>query len=605
LQPRRPILEMIKKALQNTNGQILLLVVIVVAVVLFSVVLTISGSQLYYNSSTYSLNIEKATALAEAGLDKAVASLNKTAGSYNGESETKLGAGSYSVTITNQDASTKLIEATGYIPDKATAKIKKTLRIQASKGVGVSFVYGMLVGNGGFVMGNGSTINGAVYSNGNISGGNNEIIAGDVFVAGGTQPTADQQNDCIGANCTDVIFGKNVGGNNQLSLAQSFKPNTSGVINKVSLKLKKSGSPANATVRILADNSGSPNKNTVLASAVLSANLATSQYGFVEVAFSSAPNVSANTSYWLMVTAASLDNSNYWYWQNDLATSYNRGVPKWSANWQASSPVWNAISGDLAFNIYMGGVATSIAMGNGSRVGGNVHANTISGFTIEKDAYYQIITNSTVNGTSFPASADPPPVAMPISEANILEWQSQAAAFGVTNSDVSGCPNNLGPGKINGNISIENNCTATVTTPIWITGNVIMGNSSILKLNSTLGSSSGVIIVDGITTFSNGNDLLGSGVSGSYLTLLSTYNSQQSGIQAVTTGNSSITGILYAPFGEIGLANNANFKEVVAWKISMGTGTILTYDFGLISTFFSTGPSSGSFSLVKGTYQTK
>jgi hypothetical protein len=121
-------------------------------------------------------------------------------------------------------------------------------------------------------------------------------------------------------------------------------------------------------------------------------------------------------------------------------------------------------------------------------------------------------------------------------------------------------------------------------------------------MDSSLGSSSGVIIVDGTTTFSNGDDLLGTGEPGSYLTLLSTYNSQNNGIIAINTNNSSITGILYAPFGIISLANNASFKEAVAWQINMGTGSLLTYDSGLISTFFSAGP-GGSFSAVKGTYQ--
>ena len=592
-------------AMTNTqSGQILILVFVALGVVLFTVLFIIGGAQVFFQNASYSANSEKATALAEAGVDKALASLNKTGGSYNGEPETVLGDGSYSVTVTNKDASTKIVQSTGYIPDKSNPKTTRTIQIQVSSGTGISFVYGMLVGNGGITMGNNSMINGSIYSNGNILGGNNETVTGDVYVAGGTQPTADQQNECFDANCSDFIFGRNVGGDNRLDVAQSFKPSATAAINKVSLKLKKVGSPANPTVRIMRDNSGSPDKNNVLTSGIMSASLVGSQYGFVDVTFSSSPTLTAATTYWMMIAAQTLDNSNYWSWSLDLAQGYNGGLPKWSADWQARNPVWTVISGDLDFKTWMGGVVTSISMGNGSVVQGNVHVNTINGITINKDAYYQVISNSTVNGSSYPDSPDPPPAAMPISDSNISEWKSDAQNYGTSTGDINGCPSRLGPGKIVGNVTTSSNCTIIVATPVWITGNLMFGNNAVFRMDPNLGSSSGMIIVDGKTIFQNSDDLLGTGVSGSYLMLLSTYNSQTYGGEAIDTGNSSITGILYAPFGKLELANNATFKEAVAWQIEMGNGTILTYDSGLISTFFSAGP-TGSFSLVKGTYQVK
>ncbi|MDO8573984.1 MAG: choice-of-anchor R domain-containing protein [Candidatus Daviesbacteria bacterium] len=589
--------------IRKESGQILILTFIALGITLFTVLFIIAGAQLYFGNAAYSVNAEKATSLAEAGLDKALTSLNKTGGSYNGESETSFGDGEYSVVVTNKDTSTKIVQSTGYIPNKSNPKTKRTVQVQASTGAGISFVYGMLVGNGGISMGNGSQINGSIYSNGNILGGNNETITGDAYVAGGTEASPDQQTDCFGANCTDFIFGKTISGNSQLDVAQSFKPGTTTVLNKVQLKLKKIGNPGNLTVRILGDSSGSPNKNSVLASGTLGANLVTTNYGFIDVTFTPAPNLTANTVYWIMIDTAS-NSSNYWAWSEDLAQSYTRGAAEWSPNWSATNPVWGSIPGDLGFMAYMGGVATSIDMANGSVVQGNVHANTINGITINKDAYYQIINNSTVRGTAHPNSIDPAPVAMPISQANIDQWKADAENAGPPSADIESCHNKIGPGKIVGKIEIENQCTVTVTTPIWVTGDISVGNNVIFKMDPGLGSVSGMIIVDGQTNFANGNNLLGTGVSGSYLMLLSTYNSQTNGIAAIATGNSSITGILYAPFGILSLANNANFKEAVAWQINMGTGTILTYDSGLISTFFSAGP-SGSFSLVKGSYQVK
>lgn len=589
---------------KSNGGQMLLLAVIVLGVVLMGLLSLVGGSQLYFQNTQHAKLSEQANALAEAGLDKAVASINKSGGSYNGEQETVLGNGSYSVTVMDKDLSTKLLQATGYIPNKLNPRIKRTINIQVSKGTGVSFVYAMQMGNGGITMGNNSTINGTIYSNGSISGGNSVTITGDAYVAGGIQPTSDQQNDCSGANCIDYIFGKNWSGENRLYIAQSFKPSSTLAIRKVSLKLKKVGSPANLTVRIMGNNNGKPDKNNVLASGSIPSSLVTGAYSFIDVSFNSNPTLNANTTYWIMIGAASLDNSNYWMISEDLAQSYQSGSTSWSPDWQAGNPIWNNISGDFGFKTWMGGVITSISLGNGSKVNGNVHANTISGITISKDAYYQTITNSVVKGVSYPNSADPAPTTFPISDANITAWKTSAQDAGVTTGNISGCPATLNSGKIVGNVTINNGCTVIVTTPVWVTGNLTFGNSTTFKMNPSLGVSSGVIIVDGTTVFGNFGQLLGTGQSGSFLTLLSTYNSSVLGGNAISIGNGSVTGILYAPDGKINLSNSANFKEAVGWQLVLGTGAVLNYDSGLVSTFFTTGP-SGTYSSIKGTYQVK
>src|SRR3990167_9265004 len=118
---------------KNQSGQILIVVFIALGVVLFTVLSIITGAQVYFQNSQHSVDGEKAVALAEAGIDKALNSLNKTGGSYNGESETSVGDGSYSVTITSTDAATKVIEATGYMPNKTKPKLKKTIKVTSSR----------------------------------------------------------------------------------------------------------------------------------------------------------------------------------------------------------------------------------------------------------------------------------------------------------------------------------------------------------------------------------------------------------------------------------------------------------------------------------------
>lgn len=590
--------------INNEKGQILVFALGVLVLIIITTILLISSAFTYSASSKYSIESLQATHLAEAGIDRAVAALNKTAGAYNGESETPLGGGSYSVTVTSIDASNKIIESTGYIPNKANPKSKRTIRIQISKGDGISFNYGVQVGDGGLELRNTAVVNGSVYSNGNILMENGSRIYGTVFVAGGVQPTPNQETECSPVNCTDFVYGRNVGGQNQLDVAQSFQPSETGVINKVSIKLKKIGTPPDAIVRILANNpsTSAPDKNQVLATGTLYSSLVTTQYNFIEVAFTSTPTLQANTTYWLMMDTSSNTN-NYWNWSLDSANGYTRGVAKWAPNWSASNPSWTNISGDLAFKTYMGGTATYIRGQNNAVVEGNVYANTIQDLTIEQDAYYQVIQNSTAANYN-PGSTDPTSRVLPISEANINEWKDIAQSEGVSTGNVSGCPATLGPGKIVGDVYFTNNCTVTVTTPIWITGNLVLDNGAIARLNESYGATSGVIIVDGTVRLSNNGQLRGSGASGSYLMALSTYDSRTSGINAIESDNGSASTVLYANNGAILLNNNAALSEITAWKVILNNGASITYSTGLADLFFTSGQ-SGGFSVVKGSYQEK
>lgn len=594
------------------NGQMFILAIIALGVVMVTTITLLSGSLTSFQNSKYSLESIQATNIAEAGLDKAVASLNKLGGSYSGESETFLGPGSYSVTITSLTPSTKLIQSTGYIPNKISPKVKRTVSIQASTGVGISFVYGLQVGEGGLQLGNNNQVQGSIYSNGTISMGNNNNITGDAWVAGGPQPSPDQQTECNGGNCEDYFFGRNVAGEERLDVAQSFKPSTSANLNKVSIRLRKisgqQGKPPDATVRILKDKDGSPDKNQVVASGTLFANLVTSTFGWIDVTFSSTPTLNANTTYWLMVDASS-DSSNYWSWEADLLQSYTGGAPKYSPNWQAGNPSWNAINRDLSFKLYIGGVITKIAgQGTNNLVGGDVHANTIESLTISRDAYFQTIASSIVNGTSYPGSEDPPPKVFPISEPNITEWKNLAAdpnkGGGVITGNITSCLATLGPIKIVGDVTFDNQCTVIVKSPIWITGKLKLNSQNILKLDPSYGVTSGVMVVDGQIELGNQNILQGTGQGSSLLMALSAFDSRSNGIPAIEIGNVGNTGVFYTNTGIIEPGNSNRFKELTAWGIRLTNNSIINYVTGLSNTMFSSGP-SGSFSVIKGTYQSK
>lgn len=133
MQPQRQIYKMIKQ-----RGNMLIIVFAALGVILFSALFVVSSSQTFFQNAQYSYNAEQAMAIAEAGIDKALASLNATWGSYSGEAESSFGEGFYSVEVKNKDASTKIVTVTGYIPNKTSPKVKRTISVQVL-GVASSF----------------------------------------------------------------------------------------------------------------------------------------------------------------------------------------------------------------------------------------------------------------------------------------------------------------------------------------------------------------------------------------------------------------------------------------------------------------------------------
>src|SRR3989344_2640176 len=57
----------------------------------------------------------------------------------------------------------------------------------------------------------------------------------------------------------------------------------------------------------------------------------------------------------------------------------------------------------------------------------SAYAHTIINSQIDKDVHYQSITGSTIGGTSYPGSPDQATSTLPISDAQITEWENQAA----------------------------------------------------------------------------------------------------------------------------------------------------------------------------------
>ncbi len=87
---------------------------------------------------------------------------------------------------------------------------------------------------------------------------------------------------------------------------------------------------------------------------------------------------------------------------------------------------------------------------------------------------------------------------------------SHKAAVAVTyasNNSAVGCnktwPANV---KITGNVSLSNNCTVTISGNVWITGTLFIGNNANMIISNTLGATRPVVMIDGSTGLSFGNN---------------------------------------------------------------------------------------------------
>ncbi len=578
---------------QHTQqGQILMLGIVIMAI-LFTMSTSLWGyTHLQVKASRQAVERSQALNLAEAGIDKAIAELNNDS-SFNGEAGS-LGPGEYVTTVTTIDANNKQITSTGYTPSISNATAEVTVKMNVSIDLSsVAFNFGVQVGEGGLSMSNNSVVNGNVYSNGNISGSGD--ITGDATVAGGGNASVDQECAINSANYDFNATAKR-------DVAQRFTPTVTGALTKISVYLKKTGSPSNITVRIVSDNSGSPSTTGVGGTGTINSSNVTSSYGWIDATFSTNPSLVSGTSYWLLLDTSS-STSNYYSWAMDSNDGCSNGTSKSTSNW--SSPSWAALSRDMNFRTYMGGIVTSLT---GVDVLGDARAPIMTGCNVSGDAYYNATNTCSVGGTTYSGTADSPQQAMPISQAQIDEWKSAAENGGTYNGNytlTNGQTATIGPLRINGNLTLDNNVTLYLTGPIWVNGNITISNNSIIRIDASLGSAGVAIVADsltnpataGLVNIGNNADIVGNNNPGSYPLVLSTSTSNS----AITLSNNTAGAIYYAANGTVQVANNAGAYQLTGYGISLSNNSTITYQSGLANVTFSNGP-GGSWAKVDGSY---
>ena len=160
----------------------------------------------------------------------------------------------------------------------------------------------------------------------------------------------------------------------------------------------------------------------------------------------------------------------------------------------------------------------------------------------------------------------------------------------------------LGPKKITGNLTVTNGRTLKLTGVIYVVGNISISNNGTVRCDTSFGADSCVIIADGWIDAGNNANFLGSGTAGSYILSVSTIEGCNGGTQTAgcASGNSganlanNLTGaVFYTSKSMINMANNAELKAVVGYKLNLSNNTEIEYEQGVADANFSSGPGGG------------
>lgn len=245
---------------------------------------------------------------------------------------------------------------------------------------------------------------------------------------------------------------------------------------------------------------------------------------------------------------------------------------------------------------------------SGVHATGSAYARTINNATVDKDAYYQTISDTIVLGTKFPGSVNQATATMPISDETISQWEAAAQAGGIISSP---CPYiidadaTIGPVKIACDLlEIKNNPIVTLGGAVWVEGDIEISNTPQILVDSSLGAKSVPLIAHKLSNtlssskieIENSATFSGSGTPGSYVMLISQNTSASSGggEKAIRVQNYVAGDLLvYAAHGEIGLENNISLKEVTAYRIRIKNSAQVIYETGLASLLFNSGPGGG------------
>ncbi len=591
----------IKKINRQSGAAMLISIIFFLFISLAIVFGLVSPTVRAYKSADTDLKSKKSYFLSESGVEDMVYRNIQGMTVDNSEVIT-LDSNSVTTSTTTLPGGGKEISALGDI-----SSYQRRSQVTLTTGAGIAFNYGLQSGTGGVTMNGGSSVNGNIYSNGNINATTGVSITGTAVAASNATLISGPVNDSPETPASSINF-RNVSGSQDF--AQSFQATSASPMYKIQLYIKKVGSPQNATIRLVTNNNGSPSTTTVnIGSVSLNAGQVTTNYGWLDILLPTQPSLTAGTTYWIVVDSSSQNANNY------FTIGANNTYTSGAAKTGQYSGTWNVTSLDGYFRVYTMDGVTSLIGGDtwvggvniGSAGVGDAWATVVQGANVAGTIYCQAgYYNNKACDTS---RGSPPPVDMPYSDANIQTWKDEGTAGGII-TGATQCPGgssggnctvdwrgaSFGPGKITGNLVVNGGGTLTITGTVYVVGTITVTGGGKIKLPSNFADLSATIISDGRVTLSGGS-YTGSGVPGSYVFVVSTSTCPVgdgcSGNPAINVTGGAGTIAVNAQNGTVNLSGGIDISAAVGKTITATGGAEITYDSGLASPSFQSGPSGG------------
>ncbi len=459
---------------------------------------------------------------------------------------------------------------------------KRTTAITLTQSGGISFPYALQAGVGGIDMSGSSQIEGDIYTTGSIRGCSSCSVTGMAVAAGKSTETLDVDNSSPSTLTNTIVFGNS---NSTQDIAQSFTVSESLSLIKAQVYIRKTGNPANATIRVVTNNSGSPS-SSVLASGTLSSSLVSTSYDWEEITFTANPVLTAGTTYWIVIDANTSASNYYTIGANSTYANGQAKIGRHSNTWNNTTP-----SGlDAYVKIFIGS--------NEEGVSGESEWNRLT--VGSAYAYKASFVNSTgalycqvgiLNNKACDMSrADPVIEPNPVADSAVSAWKDQADDS-VHSGDYTiggSSSGTLGPKKITGNMNVGASATLRISGTIWVQGNLVIDGSATMLPDAT---ENYAIVVDGTISLGGSARILGS--SNSHILLVSTSSADP----AVTISGSADDTVVSAPNGGLLVEGSGKVNVAAADHITLTGSAQIEYDPDVSQFDLESGSSGGEFQL--------
>ena len=201
-----------------------------------------------------------------------------------------------------------------------------------------------------------------------------------------------------------------------------------------------------------------------------------------------------------------------------------------------------------------------------------------------------------------------PPEILPLEGIDVAFWKQQASQAAtwpgdcvISSSggpqDCSGPTKQLGPVKIEGNLTVNSNTAFTLMGPVWVEGDVVMNSNVDVAVDDSLGSEGVVIVIDypadqanrGKMNASSNVDFSQTAEGGPPVFVSTNTSLDCTGSPAIIAASNTTTVVYSAPAGCVFFQSNSFVRGVLAKKVYLSNNSTIEYDPRLATVILETG----------------